>query len=153
MANFREYDFFILMYRRMCILIWTAHSSIMCSLEVNQLERTLFAIAGKHIEINNCSPNILKNNELLVKFSLKSIKRKLIFSSKNLVLKSHFVMGVLLQVCCIFSEHLFIRTQNKWILSKSLRYGNSRCQKCVPDMVDIQWNLKKIKYGWKYPHK
>ena len=26
------------------------------------------------------------------------------------LLKSHFGMGVLLQICCIFSEHLFIRT-------------------------------------------
>ena len=25
------------------------------------------------------------------------------------LLRSHFVMGVLLQICCIFSEHLFVR--------------------------------------------
>ena len=25
------------------------------------------------------------------------------------LLKSHFGMGILLQVCCIFSEHLFLR--------------------------------------------
>ena len=26
-----------------------------------------------------------------------------------ILLKSHFAMGVLLWICCIFSEHLFIR--------------------------------------------
>ena len=30
--------------------------------------------------------------------------------NKATLLKSHFSMGVLLQICCIFSEHLFLRT-------------------------------------------
>ena len=30
--------------------------------------------------------------------------------SKVVQLKSHFGMGVLLHICCIFSEHLFVRT-------------------------------------------
>ena len=29
---------------------------------------------------------------------------------KATLLKSHFGMGILLQICCIFSEHLFLRT-------------------------------------------
>ena len=36
------------------------------------------------------------------------------------LLKSHFGMGVLLEICCIFSEHLFLRTPLRFIKSKVL---------------------------------
>ena len=43
---------------------------------------------------------------------------------KTTLLKSHFGMGVLLQICCIFSAHLFLRTP----------------------LEDCFWSYKKIKY-------
>ena len=40
-----------------------------------------------------------------------------------ILLKSHFGMGVLLQICCIFSEHLFSRTPQSGCFCISIVHG------------------------------
>ena len=68
--------------------------------------------------------------------------------AEQLLLKSHFGMGVLLQICCIFPEHLFLRTALDgcfWNLKK--RGGVCVCwfgiyMKCiifVKHGIDIYW--------------
>ena len=37
--------------------------------------------------------------------------------NKATLLKSHFAMGVLMQICCIFSEHAFSKTHLKGCFS------------------------------------
>ena len=45
------------------------------------------------------------------------------WSCKITLLKSHFGMGVLLEICCIFSEHLFLRIpQECSFWSKSMNF-------------------------------
>ena len=52
-----------------------------------------------------CSENMQQIYTRAAMPSVISIK----LQSKTNLLKSHFSMGVLLQICCIFSEHLFLR--------------------------------------------
>ena len=42
---------------------------------------------------------------------------------KATLLKSHFGMSVLLYVCCIFSEHLFLRTPSGFRYFFSIQFG------------------------------
>ena len=61
-----------------------------------------------------------------------SLKFKLLLTEATL-LKSHFGMGALLQICCIFSEYLFLRTPVNYIISKldsNKAYGD--------DMISIR---------------
>ena len=46
---------------------------------------------------------------LLRKTVLKTFSKRTREFTRQLRLKSHFGMGVLPQICCIFSEHLFLR--------------------------------------------
>ena len=51
---------------------------------------------------------------------------------KATLLKSHFGMGVLLQICCIFSEHLFLKTPMKgYFWKKQLSRGVVRFEKLL----------------------
>ena len=55
--------------------------------------------------------------------NLESLKRCSEFTEEHQcrsVLKSHFDMGILLQICCIFSELLFLRTPTEGCYLKSL---------------------------------
>ena len=54
-----------------------------------------------------CDPQENMTKLLVLAFAFGLLK---VFLRIVTLLKSHFGMGVLLQICCIFSEHIFLRT-------------------------------------------
>ena len=64
-----------------------------------------------------------------LKILTEESERRFQQSCKVTLLKSHFDMGVLLWICCIFSEHLFLRTPL------------DGCYMCYFMLVYQKWNL------------
>ena len=80
--------------------------------------------------------------------------------NKVALLKSHFGMGVLLQICCMFSEHLFLRTFLEgclfsviilYLFSVVLCRGVFRTQSNICDgpFCENSWRLKAVNCFWK----
>ena len=59
------------------------------------------------------------------------------------LLKSHFGMGVLLQICCMISEHLFLRTPLKGYLNKKIFA-------CISSTYIFIFLLLLLRNIWKY---
>ena len=74
------------------------------------------------------------------------IEVRLQWSCKATLLKPHFGMGVLLQICCIFSQHLFLRTPLEGCFCK-LIYD------CYHLLHDYSWNSRLVtELPWYVPY-
>ena len=84
----------------------------------------------------------------------------------SIKLKSHFGMDVLLQICCIFSEHLFLRTPLEgcfWYNHRTIIRTGITCKKIPCYMLDsaCMWPIVEnvkifrsyVKYFWIFRNK
>ena len=67
----------------------------------------------------------------------------------KVALQSHFSMGVLLQICCIFSEHLFVGTPLGacfWIFMEEIGIGESFWSSCILIKCRLKGKAKHVKF-------
>ena len=67
----------------------------------------------------------------------------------KVALQSHFSMGVLLQICCIFSEHLFVGTPLGacfWISMEEIGIGESFWSSCILIKCKMKGKAKNVKF-------